>query len=77
MIPIDSVGRLLVAAGLVLAGVGALLLGLGRLPGFGRLPGDIYIQRDNFTFWAPITSMILLSIVLSAILYVIGLLLRR
>ncbi|WP_428546324.1 DUF2905 domain-containing protein [Roseiarcus sp.] len=39
-------------------------LGFTKL-GLGRLPGDIYIQRDNFTFYAPITTGILISLVLS------------
>jgi hypothetical protein len=45
--------------------------GLGAL---GRLPGDIYVKRDNFTFYFPITTGILISVVVSLIL---GLLLRR
>lgn len=44
---------------------------LSRIPGLklGRLPGDIAIQRDGFSFFAPITTSILLSLILSAILY--------
>ncbi len=70
--PADSIGKLLVVAGLALVGLGVLFLVLGRVPGFGRLPGDIYIQRDNFTLWIPITSMILLSILLSLVLFVVS-----
>ena len=77
MMPAETIGKLLLAAGLVLMGLGALFLVLGRVPGFGRLPGDIVVERGNFTLWVPITSMILLSILLSAIVFVISLVLRR
>jgi hypothetical protein len=59
------VGRLLVLLGLGLAGLGALIM-LG-LP-IGRLPGDIYIKRQNFTFYFPVATSIVLSIILTVIL---------
>jgi hypothetical protein len=59
------VGRLLVLLGLGLAGLGALIM-LG-LP-IGRLPGDIYIKRQNFTFYFPVATSIVLSIILTLIL---------
>lgn len=40
----------------------------GKLSWFGRLPGDIYIQKKNFTFFFPITTSILISVILSLIL---------
>jgi Protein of unknown function (DUF2905) len=45
---------------------------IGRI-GLGRLPGDIFIQRDHFTFYAPVTTGILLSVVLSIILWLLSL----
>ena len=60
--------KLLIYAGLVLLILGLLWPWLGRLP-FGRLPGDIVIEREHFTFYFPVTSMILLSLVLSLILW--------
>lgn len=60
--------RALIVLGLAIAGAGFLWPWIGRL-GLGRLPGDIFIQRDNFTFYAPITTGILLSVVLSLILW--------
>jgi Protein of unknown function (DUF2905) len=60
--------RTLIIIGLAIAAVGLLWPWIGRL-GLGRLPGDILIQRDNFTFYAPITSGILISLVLSLILW--------
>jgi hypothetical protein len=54
--------------GLIIAAVGLLWPWLSR-SGLGRLPGDIYIQRDGFTFYAPITTGILVSVVLSLVLW--------
>lgn len=60
--------RTLVLLGLVIVLVGVLWPWLGRL-GLGRLPGDIVIQRGNFTFYAPIATGLLISVVLSLILW--------
>jgi hypothetical protein len=63
--------RTLIAIGLVLVIAGLLWPWLGRI-GLGRLPGDIVIEGENFTFYAPITTGILVSIVLSLILWVLN-----
>ena len=63
--------RTLIILGLAIAVVGLLWPWIGRI-GLGRLPGDIFIQRDNFTFYAPITTGILLSVVLSLILWLLS-----
>lgn len=63
--------RTLVIIGLVIVAVGLLWPWLSRL-GLGRLPGDIVIERDNFTFYAPIATGLLVSLVLSAILWLIN-----
>lgn len=60
---------------LIILGVFLLILGiawpfLSKLP-FGRLPGDIYIERENFTFYFPLTTGILISIVLSVLLWLL------
>lgn len=62
----SPIGLLIVAAGVVLVVVG-LLAWAGALSWFGRLPGDIRIERPNARFYAPITSMIVISVVLSAV----------
>jgi hypothetical protein len=70
---VQYIGKLLIACGVVLALVGALLI-LSRnlgIPFPGKLPGDLVIHRKNFTFYFPITTCIILSILLSIILYVI------
>lgn len=63
-----SPGPLLVIAGIVLILVG-LLVWSGGLAWFGRLPGDIRIERETFRLYVPIVSMLLVSAVLSLILY--------
>ena len=61
----DSFGKLLIMFGLILAAVGGVILLVGRVPFIGRLPGDIYIQRNNFTFYFPLATSILMSIILT------------
>lgn len=61
----DSFAKLLILFGLILAAVGGLLLFIGNVPYIGKLPGDIYVQRKNFSFYFPLTTSILLSIVLT------------
>ncbi|UYZ60787.1 DUF2905 domain-containing protein [Hymenobacter latericus] len=68
-----QLGKLLVIIGLGVVVLGAIIwLGGGSLfSWFGRLPGDIRIERPNFRFYAPIVSMLLLSLVLSAIMWLV------
>jgi hypothetical protein len=58
-------GKTLILFGLAIAGIGVLVL-LG-VP-IGRLPGDFYVRRDNFSFYFPLTTSIILSIILTLIL---------
>ncbi len=62
-----SVGNWLIGAGILLVVLG-LIAKTGVLGWFGHLPGDIHIKRDNLQVYLPITSMILLSVVLSLLL---------
>jgi Protein of unknown function (DUF2905) len=66
-------GKLLVVLGLVIVIVGVILIVLGRtnLP-LGRLPGDIVYRGKNTTFYFPLATSILLSVVLSIVLYLLG-----
>jgi hypothetical protein len=63
--------RSLVVIGLLIAAIGVLWPWLGSL-GVGRLPGDILIQRANFTFYAPLATGLLVSVVLSLILWLLN-----
>jgi Protein of unknown function (DUF2905) len=60
--------RFLILLGLVILAVGLLWPFLSRL-GLGRLPGDIVVQRDNFTFYFPLTTCILISVLLSVVFW--------
>lgn len=60
--------RTLVIIGIAIVIVGLLWPWLSKLP-FGQLPGDIVIKRENFAFYFPITTMILVSVVLSALVW--------
>jgi hypothetical protein len=52
--------------------VGVVLVFAGRVPWLGRLPGDIHIERGNWSFHFPIVTSLLLSLVLTIIFYLIG-----
>jgi hypothetical protein len=62
-----SLAKSLILMGLVVAALGAMLWLFSGVPFFGRLPGDIYIRRGNFTFYFPLVTCILLSILVSLI----------
>lgn len=68
-----ELGKVLIAFGLILLVGGALLMLLGRsgVP-LGRLPGDIVYRGKNTTIYFPLATSVLLSVVLSIVLYVIG-----
>lgn len=59
------VGKGLLVLGLAIAALGALLWMFSGVPLIGKLPGDIYIRRGNFTFYFPLATCILISIVLT------------
>jgi len=69
----SELGKMLIVFGAVLVVLGLLIVGLGRthLP-LGHLPGDIYYRGKHGTFYFPLTTCILLSAILSAILYLIN-----
>jgi hypothetical protein len=59
---------------LVLLGIGLIVIGLifslgGKFPWLGNLPGDIYIQRGRFTFYFPLTTCLLVSVIITLVLY--------
>ncbi len=78
MAGLEDIGRMLVFFGVMLILFGGLILLFGRLGGIGlgRLPGDIVIQRDNFSCFFPLTSMILISILLTLLLNLLARLIR-
>jgi len=67
----ESLAKMLLLAGGVLVVLGALLLAAGKLTGLSRLPGDIFIQKENFTFYFPVMTCIVLSLLLTIIINLI------
>lgn len=65
---LSDVQKTLVIVGLLLLVIGLAWPWLGKLP-FGRLPGDIVVNRENFRFYFPLTTMIIISILLSLIFW--------
>ncbi|XEC96395.1 DUF2905 domain-containing protein [Paenibacillus tarimensis] len=63
--------KLLIAAGAVLIVVGLIWMIGGRWFNFGRMPGDIVVEKENFRFYFPVVTCIVISIVGSLVLYVI------
>ena len=68
----QEIGRTVIVLGIILALIGSVLSVGDRLPFIGKLPGDILIKRDNFTFFAPITTSIIISLVLTLIVNIIA-----
>jgi hypothetical protein len=61
----------LVLIGILIAGIGLVWLVAPSIPWLGKFPGDIAIERENFQFYFPITTCILLSVVLTGIMWVV------
>ncbi len=69
---LNGLGKLLMLCGGILIIVGALFIFAAKIPWLGRLPGDIYVQRPNFTLFFPLTTSILISVILSLVLYLLS-----
>lgn len=62
-------GKTLIILGIVIIALGALFTLGGKIPWLGHLPGDMYIQRGRFNFYFPVTTCIVISILISLVLY--------
>lgn len=69
---LNYLGKFLVIAGFALIGLGIILLFSDKIPFLGKLPGDIVVKKRNFTFYFPIATSVLISIVLSIVFYLLG-----
>jgi len=65
----QQIGKLLIYAGIFVIVLGVLFLFGDKIPLIGKLPGDIYIKKKNFTFYFPIVTSILISLIISLIIY--------
>lgn len=71
MNPWTGFGKMLIVLGLVVTAVGIVLVIGPKVPWLGRLPGDIAIKKDNFHFYFPLTTCIIISIVVSLLFYLL------
>lgn len=63
------IGKSLISVGILLIAVGIFFTLGGKISWFGRLPGDIIIHKKNFTFYFPITTSVLISVILSLVFF--------
>jgi len=69
----EYLGKTLIYIGLLMIAIGVFIYLFDKLPfNLGRLPGDIYIKRDNFVFYFPLTTSIIISVILSLIFIIIS-----
>jgi hypothetical protein len=64
-----GLGKSIIILGIIIIAFGILITFAGKIPWLGRLPGDIHIKRDNFTFYFPLATCILLSVLFSLIFW--------
>jgi hypothetical protein len=69
---VQDLGKTLVVLGLLIALAGLVVVFVGRVPWIGRLPGDIHIQRGNWSFYFPLATSIVLSLVLTLLFWLFG-----
>ena len=67
----SSIGWLLVVLGLVIAGIGLIWVFALSIPWLGHLPGDIRIERENFRFYFPLTTCLLVSVVVTSVIWLV------
>jgi hypothetical protein len=75
--PLEGIGKVLLIAGGVIIVIGLLFVFSQHIPFFGKLPGDIFIKKDNFSFYFPIVTFIIISILLTIIINVILYFIRK
>ncbi len=68
---VESLGRMILYIGIILVLIGGFFILMGKVPWFGRLPGDIIYRREGLTIFIPITTMILISLVLTLLMNIV------
>lgn len=67
MTPLSGLGKALVVGGLTMAGIGLILLVAPKIPWLGRLPGDLMVKKNGFRLYFPLTTCIIISILLTVL----------
>lgn len=73
----EQIGKLIILFGVILIIVGVVVLFFDRIPLIGKLPGDIHIRRGNFNLYFPVMTSILLSVILTLVLWLVNNFTRR
>jgi hypothetical protein len=68
---VESLGRMILYIGVILVLIGAFFILVAKVPWFGRLPGDIVFRREGITIFIPITTMILVSLILTLLMNIV------
>jgi hypothetical protein len=66
---VSGLGKILIVSGCLMALLGVFLVFSDKIPWLGRLPGDIFIKRENFSFYFPLTTCILISLLFSLLVF--------
>lgn len=69
---IHYLGKFLIVLGVIVIAIGGLLLFSGKIPWIGRLPGDILIQKKNYTFYFPFATSIIISVIITLVFWLLG-----
>ncbi|HWR73072.1 MAG TPA: DUF2905 domain-containing protein [Nitrospirota bacterium] len=67
-----DIAKIIIILGVFLVVIGVILLFIGKVPFLGKLPGDVVIKKEHFIFYFPLATGIVISILISLILYLIG-----
>ncbi len=68
----QELGKTLIIFGVILVGLGLLLAFYNKIPFLGKLPGDILVQKKNFTFYFPLATSLVVSVVLSLLFWLVN-----
>jgi membrane protein implicated in regulation of membrane protease activity len=68
----NDLGKSLIVVGVLIVVVGAVLMLAGRVPWLGRMPGDIYFQRGNWSFYFPVVTSLVVSVLLTLLFWLFG-----
>ncbi|MGP8155002.1 MAG: DUF2905 domain-containing protein [Smithella sp.] len=66
----STIGKMMIVVGVIIIVVGLVFLFGDKIPFLGKLPGDIYIKKERFSFYFPITTSIVISIILTILFYI-------